>query len=167
VAELFQRQDRIGKTASAQIMRVIFLAFDGVLHPASAVFRVAPVAPLKRTVQGAWLFRWAWVLDELLEPHADVGIVVHSNWRFLARDDELQSFLGPLSRRFIGSTPRAQRWDSISSVVQLNGLRDFRILDALPKSFPPGVTELIACDPEVGLQAYEVRRQIQRWLLAA
>jgi hypothetical protein len=147
-------------------MRVIFLEFDGVLHPASAVIRIVPVAPLKRTIQAAWLLRWAWVLDELLEAHADVGIVVHSNWRFLAADDELQSFLGPLARRFLGSTPRTGRWDSISSVVHQNQLRDFRILDALPMAFPSGLSELIACDPEAGLQAFQVRRQLQRWLEA-
>ncbi|MEN3367127.1 MAG: hypothetical protein V7606_4401 [Burkholderiales bacterium] len=147
-------------------MRVIFLEFDGVLHPASAVIRIVPVAPLKRTIQAAWLLRWAWVLDELLEAHADVGIVVHSNWRFLAADDELQSFLGPLARRFLGSTPRTGRWDSISSVVHQNQLRDFRILDALPMAFPSGLSELIVCDPEAGLQAFEVRRQLQRWLEA-
>lgn len=145
-------------------MRVIFLEFDGVLHPASAVCRVAPVAPLKRTVQGAWLFRWAWVLDELLDGHSDVRIVVHSNWRFLAADDELQSFLGPLARRFVGSTPRTQRWESIAAVVESNRLRDFRILDALPAAFPSGLPELIACDPEAGLQEYGVRRQISTWL---
>jgi hypothetical protein len=145
-------------------MRVIFLEFDGVLHPFSAISGVAPVAPLKRTVQQAWLFRWAWILDELLNAYPDVGIVVHSNWRLLAPDDELQSFLGPLSRRFVGSTPHAQRWESISRVVEQNQLRDFRILDAVPVAFPSGLSELITCDPEIGLQAYSVRRQIQGWL---
>jgi hypothetical protein len=145
-------------------MRVIFLEFDGVLHPASAAARFTPVAPLKRTTQRAWLFRWAWILDELLAGHSDVGIVVHSNWRFLASDDELQSFLGPLARRFAGSTPRAQRWQSISLVVEQNRLRDYRILDALPTAFPFGLAELIACDPEGGLQAYGVQHQIERWL---
>lgn len=145
-------------------MRVIFLEFDGVLHPLSATWRFAPIQPLKQRVQRAWLFRWAWVLDELLEIHPDVGIVVHSNWRMLVPDDELQSLLGPLARRFIGSTPRMGKWESISQVVQNNRLRDYRILDAAPQSFPPGLAELILCDPEIGLQAYGVQQQIQGWL---
>jgi hypothetical protein len=145
-------------------MRVIFLEFDGVLHPASAVSRFAPIPPLQRTAQRAWLFRWAWILDELLESDSDVRIIVHSNWRLLAADDELQSLLGPLARRFIGSTPRAPRWDSISQVVEQNRLRDFRILDALPAAFPPGLAQLIACDPEAGLKDYRVHGQIDAWL---
>jgi hypothetical protein len=145
-------------------MRVIFLGFDGVLHPASAVSRFAPVAPLNRAVERAWLFRWAWILDELLDRHPNVGLVVHSNWRRLAPDEELQSFIGPLARRFAGSTPRVQRWESISSVVEQNRLRDFVILDAVPVAFPRGLHQLIACNPEAGLQDYSVRYQIKRWL---
>jgi HAD domain in Swiss Army Knife RNA repair proteins len=145
-------------------MRVLFLEFDGVLHPASATSRFFPANPLKRSVQQAWLFRWAWILDELLSPHDDVGIIVHSNWRLIAPDDELQSFLGPLSRRFIGSTPRAERWESIARVVESNRLRNFRILDAIPAAFPPEVLQLIACNPEAGLKDYTVHAQLKTWL---
>jgi hypothetical protein len=145
-------------------MRILFLEFDGVLHPASAVVRFAPSAPLKRSVQSAWLFRWAWILDELLSAHADVGLIVHSNWRFIAPDDELRSFLGPLARRFIGTTPRAQRWQSIAQVIAVNGLRDYRILDPLPGAFPADMEELIACDPEAGLQDFKVHARLGSWL---
>ena len=145
-------------------MRVIFLAFDGVLHPVSAVSRFVPAPPLKREVQRAWLFRWAWILDELLDAHPDVGIVVHSNWRLLATDEELQSFMGPLARRFKGSTPRIARWNSIALVAEQNRLHDFRILDALPQAFPANLAELITCDSEMGVLDYDVRRQISHWL---
>jgi hypothetical protein len=145
-------------------MRVLFLEFDGVLHPASAVWRVAPVAPLKRTIQDAWLLRWAWVLDELLEGHDDVGIMVHSHWRLLAPDDELQTFLGPIAGRFIGTTPRLPRWQSIATVVDQHRLRHYRILDAVPEAFPPGLAELIACDPEAGLKDFRVHDRINAWL---
>jgi hypothetical protein len=145
-------------------MRVLFLGFDGVLHPLSATSRFAPAMPLKRAVQDAWLFRWAWILDELLDGHPDVGIVVHSNWRLLAPDDELQSFLGALAPRFAGSTPHGKRWESIARVVEDNRLRDYKILDALPAAFPPGLPELIACNPEAGLQEFHVREALQHWL---
>jgi hypothetical protein len=148
------------------VMRVIFLECDGVLHPASAASRFVPVAPLKREVQRAWLFRWAWILEELLEGYPDVQIVVHSNWRLLATDDELRSFLGPLARRFIGCTPRGQRWDSILSVIERSRLHDYIILDALPSAFPQGLTRLIECNPEAGLKDYRVRERIKAWLRA-
>ena len=86
-------------------MRILFLECDGVLHPARATSRFVRSVPLKRAVQDAWLFRWAWILDELLSGQPDIGIVVHSNWRYLATNHELQSFLGPLAPRFAGMVP--------------------------------------------------------------
>lgn len=145
-------------------MQVIFLEFDGVLHPASATSRFALGTPLKRAVQDAWLFRWAWILDDLLSGHVDVGIVTHSNWRLLAHDDELQSLLGPIAGRFIGSTPRTERWPSIAAVVRQNSLRDYLILDALPTAFPPDLPQLVACDPEAGLKDFKVQVRLWNWL---
>lgn len=145
-------------------MRILFLEFDGVLHPASAAARFTLAKPLKRSVQQAWLFRWAWILDELLGPHPDVGLIAHSNWRYIAPDDELRSFLGPVARRYLGSTPRAQRWDSIARVVQANQLRDYRILDPLPSAFPQDAAGLITCDPEAGLLDSKVQDRLADWL---
>lgn len=147
-------------------MRILFLECDGVLHPARATSRFVKSIPLKQAVQNAWLFRWSWILDELLYGQPDIGIVVHSNWRYLATNAELQSFLGPLARRFVGTTPimaPGNRWKGIQEIVALNKLRDYRILDCLPESFPEALPELIVCHPEVGLQAYSVRRQIRNW----
>ena len=143
---------------------MLFLEFDGVLHPASAAYRFTPRPPLRRDVLAFWLFRWAWVLDELLVPHPDVSIVAHSNWRHFVHDDELRNVLGPLSRRFIGTTPRIAKWESIHSVAHTNGLRDYRILDAWPDPFPSGVHELILCDNEVGLKDLRVQSRISSWL---
>src|SRR3569833_4609748 len=112
----------IGDTGSGIVlwsmqMRVLFLEFDGVLHPMSATARFAPVAPLKYRIQEAWLFRWAWILEELLDAHPDVGIIAHSNWRMLATDEELQSFLGPLAHRFFGCSLFGLRWFCFVLVV--------------------------------------------------
>jgi hypothetical protein len=146
-------------------MRIIFLGVEGVLHPVSAISKFALEVPLQRAVQKFWLFRWAWILAELLDGHPDVGIVVHSNWRQLATDEELQSFLGPLARRFVGSVPPGSKgWDGICSVVEQNKLRNFVILDSVPTAFPLAVRELIACDAEMGLKAYSVRQQVRAWL---
>lgn len=147
-------------------MRILFLECDGVLHPARATSRFVKSVPLKQAVQNAWLFRWAWILEELLNGQPDIGIVLHSNWRYLATDQELQSFLGPLARRFVGTaplTPSGKRWESIQEIISVNQLRDYRILDCLSSAFPKALPELILCNPEIGLQAYSVRRQIWNW----
>jgi HAD domain in Swiss Army Knife RNA repair proteins len=150
-------------SATVKTMRILFLEFDGVLHPASAAARCVPGKALSMTVQANWLFRWAWILEELLADQPDIGIVAHSNWRQFAAPAELQSFLGPLSRRFAGVTPKGARWDSIAEVVTLNRLRDYRILDSHPSAYPLDLPELIACHPEIGLQAYSVRDSIRAW----
>lgn len=145
-------------------MRVLFVAFDGVLHPASAAVRFAPTPHLKPAVQNAWLFRWAWILDELLAPDPTIRVITHSNWRLIADDDELRSLLGPLAPRFIGSTPRLARWPSIAEVIESNRLRDFRILDAWPAAFPAELNELIACDPESGVRDHHVHARLAAWV---
>lgn len=144
-------------------MRILFIEFDGVLHPYSVSARFVKATPLKSAVQSSWLFRWAWILDELLNDQPDIGIVIHSNWRYLATNDELQSFLGPLAKRFVGVTPLGQRWESIDQIVVENHLRDFRILDCLPSAYPENLPELLICHPEIGLQAYSLQEQIRSW----
>lgn len=145
-------------------MRVLFLEFDGVLHPASTAHRFVPGGSLRQGVLALWLFRWAWILDELLLPHPEVGIIAHSNWRLFASDDELKSVLGPLARRFIGTTPHGAKWDSIQTVTDVNEVHDYRILDAWRDGFPPNIPKLIVCDSEAGLQDLRVQAQIASWL---
>jgi hypothetical protein len=150
-------------SANAKAMRILFLEFDGVLHPASAAARCVPGKALSMTVQANWLFRWAWILEELLADQPDIALVTHSNWKQFAAPAELQSFLGPLSRRFAGVTPKGTRWDGIAEVVTQNRLRDYRILDSLTSPYPSALPELIACHPEIGLQSYSVRDSIRAW----
>jgi hypothetical protein len=145
-------------------VRLLFLEFDGVLHPASATCRFTPRSPLQRDVLAFWLFRWAWVLDELLAPHPDVSIMAHSNWRLFVHDEELETVLGPLSRRFIGTTPRCGKWESIHAITQANSLHDYRILDAWPDAFPTDLPGLILCDREAGLKDLRAQSQISSWL---
>ena len=145
-------------------MRILFLEFDGVLHPASATSSLSPCGSLKSGVQRAWLFRWAWILDDMLLRHPDVGIVVHSHWKDMAAQTQLQSMLGPLGRRMVGVTPDLGRWPGIAAIAEMNHLRNYRILDSRTHAYPPRLAELIACDPEAGLREFSVLRQLQHWL---
>ena len=89
-------------------MRLIFLDFDGVLHPLDA------------HLPEAERFCWLPVLDSLLADHPDVHLVVHSTWRYEYTDHELRELLGPLGKRFAGSAPRAPREQAIEMVLQAN-----------------------------------------------
>ncbi len=50
-------------------MRLIFLDFDGVLHEA------------RGDLEEGQYFKWLPILTELITPHPDVRVVVHSSWR--------------------------------------------------------------------------------------
>src|SRR3546814_15012393 len=82
-------------------MRIIYCDFDGVLHPVSALRGFEMRLPREEVIRSGRLFRWTYILDELLLDHPDVRIAVHSSWRQLLPDREVCGYLGPLSERFI------------------------------------------------------------------
>jgi hypothetical protein len=135
-------------------MRVIFLDFDGILHPAGGPS--GTVLP----------FEWLPILTRLLAPWPDVNLAVHSTWRYLYKHDELRELLGSLGPRFIGAAPRGPRAESILWFLQLNPVIDsYLVLDDAPAEFPadfPG--NLVVCEPLLGISAPEVQARIEAWL---
>lgn len=71
-------------------MRILFLDFDGVLHPGDPEF-------------DGEKFCWLPVLERLLIAHVDVRIVVHSSWRYDHTDAELKQLLGRLEQVLFSS----------------------------------------------------------------
>lgn len=125
-------------------MRVIFIDFDGVLHPSEQ-------AEAPRLTHFCWLP----ALEGVLRLHADVRIVAHSTWRYSYDDDELRMLLGPLGNRVVGTTGRGPRFDSIRGWLYANkACKSYRILDDDANEFPvPRPEELILCDPSTGVAA--------------
>lgn len=141
-------------------MRVLFLDFDGCVHPAGVLVNQRPYAvPVD-------LFEWMPVLHALLEPHPDVFIVVHSPWRHTYPADEIGDMLGDLDPRYLGVTPLMHsRWESINLWLSRNSASSWRILDDAPNDFPdPPPLELIVCHPLTGLSAKYVQAQLSDWL---
>lgn len=145
-------------------MRVIFLDFDGVLHPVSALSWFQLRRPLRQTIQMARLFRWTWVLDELLVGHEDVQLLVHSTWRLLQDEQTLHEVLGPLAPRFAGRTVGADRYQSIVDALERLPGSQYQILDDHAEQFPHEVEHLIVCDPELGVYDERVRSRLRDWL---
>jgi hypothetical protein len=136
-------------------MRVLFLDFDGVVHPGPGV----------DTKLGHWV--WLPALTRLLAGHPDVRVVVHSTWRYDYDLDELRELLGSLGARVVGVTPRGQRWDSIEWWMSQNYkmVRSWRVLDDAPDEFPePAPAQLIVCDPSTGVSALGVQAALRGWL---
>lgn len=136
-------------------MRLIFLDFDGVLHP------VEP-EPLRLE-----RFCWLPILTDLLASHADVQLVVHSTWRYEYTDAELHALLGPLGHRFAGSAPRAPRQQAIEMVLQANKLVcDHLVLDDDAKEFAGATVNLLLLNSQFGISDGRAQAEISAWLLS-
>ena len=68
---------------------VVFLDFDGVLHPVG----VPAIDKEFRLIENQDLFVWRPILERLLAPHPMVGIIVSSDWRRLFDDATLSGYL--------------------------------------------------------------------------
>lgn len=136
-------------------MRILFLDIDGIVHSGESADEPTEY--------------WCWlpVLVELLAPHPDVVVVVHSSWRYEHTLTELRTVLGELGHRVIDATPRARRWESIEWWMSQNcrQVSSWRILDDAPEQFPnPPPPQLIVCDPGRGVSDPAVQAALRAWL---
>ena len=145
-------------------MRVLFLDFGGVLHPSGSddEARTAGGAALARLD----LFCWFDILAGLLAAHADVFVVVHSNWRYVSSAEEIGDLLGDLGNRYLGCVPRGDRLGAIRDwLARHPGVESYRILDDAARAFgDPPPAELILCDPRTGVSEPGVQAQLRDWL---
>jgi len=136
-------------------MRVIFLDFDGVLHPAGA----PPGTSLP--------FEWTDVLAALLEPFDDVQIVVHSSWREQFPAQELMDLLQPVAGRLLGIVDAGPKGAAIEKFLREHpDITEALVLDDQVDEFRPGFpATLLACEPLAGLSSKETQRRLKDWLL--
>lgn len=147
-------------------MRVLFLDFDGPLHPASAIVGLqAGVVPIAEAARQRALFRWLPHLEALLAGHDDVGIVVHSAWRAFASNSELREVLGALGERLLGVTSlEVDRYAGILLTVERFEIEQYLILDDDVQKFPLGLAQLLVAHPERGLDDPALRMGLGQWL---
>ena len=132
-------------------MRVVFLDFDGVLHPL-----VEPGSPVTH-------FVWLPLLLDILEGHEDVHIVVHSTWRYIQTDSELRDLVGP---RFIAATGKGPRQESIDGYLYANRhlVKSSVILDDALDEFSPAPGNLIACNSALGVSEPAIQAKLKQWV---
>jgi hypothetical protein len=133
---------------------VIFLDFDGVLHPNGC--------------QPSDCFGLLPPLAETIDPF-DVDIVISSTWRMHKSLRWLKN-LFPLSvrNRVVGTTgdpfPGSfARWREIGEYLQEHPASDWRALDDFDFEFPPDCPQLIHCDGDRGCQNAELEL-LANWL---
>lgn len=136
--------------------RLLFLDFDGVVHP---------LAPAEQLHPHGW-FCWLPLLAEQLRAWPDVQLVVHSSWRTRFDYSELRQLLGALGPRFIGAAPDLPKAQAIESVLRANvgRIRGHVVLDDDKRlEGIPGLN-LILCDSKEGLSASKTQAALARWL---
>lgn len=135
-------------------MRIIFLDFDGVLHPTGG----PPGTSLP--------FEWVEQLADALDGFLDVALVVHSTWRLQFSFEELRDFLEPVQGRLLGVAGAGARATAITEFLSTRtDVRDCVILDDCPHEFPPDFpVPVIACDPERGINDPHVLAELGLWL---
>ncbi|MFZ4479092.1 MAG: HAD domain-containing protein [Rhodoferax sp.] len=151
-------------------MRALFLDFDGVAHPVSAIAGWQSMnlggSGIERLIEERDLFRWLPILSQALESHPDVLLVVHSGWRGIADNTCMQAILGRLSDRFIGVTDlQLRRHDGIEFFARRAQMDHYLVIDDAIREFPPGFKYLLATDPQLGLSQASVQRALAEWLL--
>lgn len=136
------------------IRKVLFLDFDGVLHPNLAA-------------ESGHFCRMP-LLEAALRDHP-VDVVVSSSWRFHHDWAALLAHFPPTLRAQVrGRTGEAvtgphARWQEIRAYCEQHAVRQWRALDDSAFEFPRDCAELILCDGAVGLQDPQVRR-LRAWL---
>jgi hypothetical protein len=133
---------------------LVYLDFDGVLHPASPVM--------------GDLFSRAYLLEPIVEK-TDLQIVISSSWRFTHSLEKLQRSLptsigqlviGTTSSAIIGKYPRFQE---IQNYLTTHGTADWRALDDSYWEFPSPCPTLIRCNPNTGVSDKQIL-ELQQWL---
>ena len=139
-------------------MRLLFLDFDGVLHPLTKIEKLHP---------NGW-FCWLPILSELLAPWPDVLIVVHSSWREHFSDAELRQLLQDLGTRMLGSAQGHSKAVAIESVLRANvgNVKHHVVLDDDARLAATLGLNVIQCDPSEGLSSPSTQAALTRWLAA-
>ena len=135
--------------------KIVYLDFDGVLHPTSLV------------TEG--LLSRVHLLEHLFE-NSCASIVISSSWRFTHSLPALQaklpsilakSVIGMTGNAIIGKHARYQ--EIINHVHTSEGPIDWRALDDSYWEFPSNCQELIRCNPNTGIGPKEIA-QLTIWL---
>lgn len=129
--------------------KIIFIDFDGVLHPPQFLQFQEKEGELVLT--GDQRFCWSDYLWECVR-ESDCEIVVHSSWRHGQTLDDIRALLpAKLARRVSGITRGEDRYAGILDYVRETKVSAYLILDDAEAEFPECCPELIVCDPTQGL----------------
>ena len=160
---------------------LIFLDYDGVLHPDAVYRRLNGHIELRAPGE---LFMWAPVLNEALAPYPDLSIVLSTSWvRELGFRRALAFLPAHLAGRVIGATwhsamstttdgiiawDQQSRYDQISAHLSRRAIAmPWLAIDDDVVEWPSGQHQnLVQTDPMLGLSSTETQLRLQEQLKA-
>jgi hypothetical protein len=143
--------------------KIIFLDFDGVLHPIQFLGFEEVNGELILTDDDS-KFCWAGYLWEILNG-AECDLVVHSSWRHYYSLVEIRAMLPEeLANRVIAVTRGEDRYSSIVEYVQRKMPDSYLILDDSGDEFPDNCSELLLCDSNQGVSDPTIRIAISNFI---
>ncbi len=154
-------------------MRVLFLDFDGVLHP-DEVYNDRRLGVILRC-DGHNLFEHAELLVQLLEPHPEIKIVLSTSWvRVLGFDQAKNRLPAELQERVVGTTYNESmseyfaglsRYEQIIDHVTENEIEDWIALDDDGADWPEDQSHLLVkTDEWSGLGDAASQEKLREWL---
>ena len=143
-------------------MILVFLDFDGVMHPAGC--------------QTSRYFCQRDLFEAVMREHPSAGIVITSTWRHAYPMAEIRRFFSPdIAQRIVGKTPTHEdetdehiRYREIRALLQhpkVAGARWIAVDDS-DFEFPEGCPNLVLCDSDRGFDD-EAAQSLRERLKAA
>ena len=141
---------------------IVFLDFDGVLHPADYL----SFKTINDELVLASDARFCWVEDLWnLIHNFDCHLVIHSSWRNSYTLDQLRGLLPTeLGKRVVGLTVGENRHQSILAYVQKTQVKSYIILDDAADEFPRECVELLLCENNMGISNPEIQNKLIQFL---
>jgi len=139
------------------VSTLLSIDFDGVLHPLDAAFAVNDSRQPVQKLRAAGLFCHCNLLENLLQKHDQVELVVHSSWRLACSPERIRELLGPLGHRLRGVTPVgiSDREASILDVLRRwqRPRENLVVLDDQAVYFQNLSANLVLCPSDAGVPA--------------
>ncbi len=154
-------------------MKIIFLDYDGVLHP-DQVVNDRRLGVILRC-DGHNLFEHTELLLSLLEPYPEIKIVLSTSWvRVLGFDQAKNRLPAELQERVVGATysesmseyfAGLSRYDQISDYVNEHEITDWIAIDDDGEGWPENENHrLVLTEDWGGIGEAAAQKQLQEWM---
>jgi hypothetical protein len=165
-------------SSSVERMDVVFLDYDGALHPSPVWFDPA-LGRVDLRSPGHELFESVPVLEAAIAPYPSIRIVLSTSWVEAVGYEEARGFLPEtLQRRVIGATydpcspdawryPRLTRYDAIALDVKARKPKRWLAIDDDSVGWAPRERDrLIWVPPQLGLACPDAQARLHAGLAA-